>query len=175
MNASQIRHNETSLSSIARKVLSVIPENDAWPQKDIASELFRVTKARVDFSVLTGCLNTLVHAGFVKEPSRGLFRRVVVNGHAPEPDTQTAPEPEPETSPANETPFVTPPRPAVEIHFLDKFAAAAAQMREFADVLVAMAETVEDAALSAQNAVDGERHKHKKLEQLRDLLKGIDE
>ncbi len=174
MNAEHMRRNEGQLSTIARKILTIVPSDAPMAINDIAAELFRVTRARVDKDVLTGCLNTLVTAGLIKERQRGTFRRIDItpadtaseSAIAETVDVDTPPPPKPEP----------PIMRVVKLQetFFDKFARVAAEMRTASILLAKHADLIEEAALDAQKAIDDEKEKNKKFDQLRQLLKGIE-
>lgn len=66
-----------SMTAISGKVFEAVPIQEAWTVNQIVTALGRTSSTRVDMKTATGCLDTLKHAGLVKEIERGLFRQVV--------------------------------------------------------------------------------------------------
>lgn len=67
-----------SQSAIAKKVLEMVPIQEAWSRNEIASNLRRVTKSSPDVAVLDGCLIRLKDAGLIRERQTGLYQRVEI-------------------------------------------------------------------------------------------------
>ncbi len=167
MNARTQRQQEASLTAICRKVLSAVPHDEAQSLNAIASEMFRVTRARVDLRVVSGCLNHLLDDGFVKERPPGMFRRV--HAALPREDEPMAAS-TPEAKPDNVTRLPALPPVALPDEPLDDFADIAATLRGLAEAALDLAARVEEAALSAQKRVEQEQAKGARFEKLRKLL-----
>ncbi len=163
MNAERLREIEAAQSGIARKILEVIPTTEAWPGHAIGAELYRVTRSRVDKSVMMGCLKHLLSDGLIREPERGMFRRVVPNEHRLKVVAEPEPEPMPEPEPVDTTPADP----------LELLANAASDVRDLAAALLAVAEQIEEVALITQTTLDAVKAKTAQLDQLRALLKGL--
>ena len=168
MNQDQLRRAESGLTNIARKVLSAIPLDEPWRAQDIAQELFRVTRSRVDINVLMGCINNLMSHGLVREKPSGMYRRCYVyeNESVAEPPT------EPKAKAVESKPATPLRAPKVDEHFLDTLARAAGELRNLSSALVRVAALIEDAALNAQKAVEDEKQKSVRFDHLRALING---
>lgn len=64
------------MTSVAQKVYEAVPIQETWPNSSIHTEMKRRGMS-YDYSVLGGCLKTLVQAGLIKESTQG-FTRVAV-------------------------------------------------------------------------------------------------
>lgn len=82
MTISDAKHKEllAAQSAIARKVFEVVPIQQAWTSQAIGGALQQQTRASIQFRTLEGCLNTLLEAGLICEPKKGLFQRVTPRG-----------------------------------------------------------------------------------------------
>lgn len=68
-----------NMSAIARRVYEAVPAMEAWGASFIQSELNRTgCSTGRDFRTLQGCLSSLVEAGLVLEPERGVFKRAPI-------------------------------------------------------------------------------------------------
>jgi hypothetical protein len=158
MNYARYQQLESGQSSIARKVLTVVPLAADWDSRQIRSEMFRLTHSAPDLRTVEGCLRALVEAGLVKAIGSDHFRRVM-----PPPMPVTKPHPvipkeEPMTAKA-----------ATDTAF-DKMAKAAGELRTTAKQLIKVADEFEEAALQAQQQIQEERKKSERFHQLRQLL-----
>lgn len=151
-------------SSIAQKVLTVVPFAEEWDSRQIRSELFRVTHSAPDLRVVEGCLSKLVEAGLVKRLARELYRRTTIPPKPPAapPMPKSQPGPDPEPSVVREKPPID--------SSLDKLANAAAALRGLAFQFNRIATDIEDAALLAQQQIQDERKKSERFHQLKRLL-----
>lgn len=171
MNYAKYQQLVAGQSSIAQKVLTVVPFVEEWDSRQIRSELLRVTLSAPDLRVVEGCLRMLVDAGLVKRLAREMFRRT------PVPAKPSAIEKEkvelhleesmPAPLPSSETTQKQP-----ESVF-DRMAALAADLRNAGAMFTRAAILVEDIALQVQQQLDEERNKAGKFRQLGSLLKEL--
>lgn len=164
MNHAKYQQLVEGQSSIAQKVLSVVPFAVEWDSRQIRTELFRVTHSAPDLRVVEGCLSKLVDAGLVKRLAREMYRRTPVPAKA-------APAPTPIIEPiahAVET-LMPKEKPPVDSS-LDKLANAAAALRGLAFQFNKIAGDIEEAALLAQQQIQDERKKSERFHQLKRLL-----
>ncbi|MCA8430054.1 hypothetical protein [Burkholderia seminalis] len=148
-------------SAIAKKVLEMVPIQEAWSRAEIAGHLLRVTKSSPDPAVIEGCLGRLKDSGLIREPSRGRYQRVEVR----EREVLQVPVQKSEIT-------IAPPevQAALPIEILAKLSERA---RSLATELVMLASDIETAALTieqdnAENAANLE-----KLRQFQSLLKSL--
>lgn len=163
MNHAKYQQLVEGQSSIAQKVLTVVPFVEEWDSRQIRAELFRVTSSAPDLRVVEGCLGKLVEAGLVKRLARELYRRTSVPAKPTQP-TKLQPIPEP----ILEAPVVREKTPIDSS--LDKLANAAAALRGLAGQFNKIAGDMEDAALLAQQQIQDERKKSERFHQLKRLL-----
>lgn len=156
MNASRIARLEQGLTSIARKVLEVVPIAEPWPSSSIMAVLKR-NGQNIAQPVLDGVLQSLKDDGLVRE-RLGMFQRVY---KAPEDDSSDAGD-EPATAPG----AVVKIAPAPDL--LTRWGSIAGRLRALADDIDAAA--LESAEQFERADADGEQ-----LRKLRALLKGIAE
>lgn len=155
-------------SSIAQKVLSVVPFIEEWDSRQIRAELFRVTSSAPDLRVVEGCLSKLVEAGLVKRLARELFRRTPVPAKPVGIPVMATPPAKCQPAPILETTMVRE-KPPIDSS-LDKLANAAAALRGLAYQFNKIAGDIEDAALLAQQQIQDERKKSERFHQLKRLL-----
>ena len=148
MNPARLRAIENSQTSIAKKVLSCVPIQEAWTQHQIKMELHR-SGSRTDPRIIEGCLNTLLESGLIKEPTRGSFQRI----HIPDvqKDEPAVAQPQPEKKPVDP---------------LSRLATVAETLRELADDL-------EDIALEVTQTRSSNDEELEKLRTLKTLLKQL--
>jgi len=150
-----------SQSAIAKKVLEMVPIQDAWSRSEIASHLRRVTKSSPDVAVLDGCLVRLKDAGLIRERQTGLYQRVEIRErevlHVA---TETKIEPKGITSASAKSP-------------IDILASLAERARSLATSVVVLASDIETAALTIEQGNAESNANLDKLRQLQALLKSL--
>lgn len=151
----------SGLSAIARKVLEMVPIQEAWSRSEIAGHLLRVTKSSPDAAVIDGCLGRLKDSGLIREPSRGRYQRIEVR----EREVLKVPEQKPEQAAA-----ATEPQAILPIEILSQLAE---RTRSFATELVMLASDIETAALTIEQGNAENAANLEKLRQLQSLLKSL--
>ncbi|MCA8226185.1 hypothetical protein [Burkholderia vietnamiensis] len=151
----------SGLSTIAKKVLDMVPIQDAWSRSEIAGHLLRVTKSSPDAAVIDGCLGRLKDAGLIREPSRGRYQRVEVR----EREVLKVPVQKPEE--AVNAPVE---QPILPIEILSKLAERA---RTVATELVMLASDIETAALTIEQGNAENAASLEKLRQFQSILKSL--
>lgn len=158
MNNARQKAIEDSLTGIARKVYEATPLNEQWSAQQICTELFR-TGHRTDLHTVSGCLNSLIASGLIREATRNGFTRV-----APKPQPQLAAVQE-QPQPASE-----PSKPADP---LSRLASLAEKARALSGDLKTLATEIESAALDVESRIELEHADTAKLRQLQQILKGL--
>lgn len=165
MNHAKYQQLVEGQSSIAQKVLSVVPFREEWDSRQIRAELFRQTHSAPDLRVVEGCLRKLVDAGLVKELPRQLYQRSI----PPKPPAPPAPAPpRPQSKAVQERPVPT--SSEIDEQAFDRLARAGASLRDLAAQLAKVANEFEEAALAAQQQIQDERKKSQRFHQLKRLL-----
>ncbi|WP_321799720.1 hypothetical protein [Burkholderia sp. BCC1988] len=151
----------SGLSAIAKKVLDMVPIQEAWSRSEIAGHLLRVTKSSPDAAVIDGCLRRLKDAGLIREPSRGRYQRIEVREREvlKVPDQRTE-----QTAAAADEQAVLP------IDILSKIAERA---RSIATDLVMLASDIETAALTIEQGNAENAANLEKLRQFQSILKSL--
>ncbi|HDR9093358.1 hypothetical protein QZM46_17600 [Burkholderia vietnamiensis] len=151
----------SGLSAIAKKVLEMVPIQEAWSRSEIAGHLLRVTKSSPDAAVIDGCLGRLKDSGLVREPSRGRYQRVEVR----EREVLKVPVQKPEeavNAPVEQS--------ILPIEILSKLAERA---RSVATELVVLASDIETAALTIEQGNAENAASLEKLRQFQSILKSL--
>ncbi|WP_175681164.1 hypothetical protein [Burkholderia cenocepacia] len=151
----------SGLSAIARKVLEMVPIQEAWSRSEIAGHLLRVTKSSPDAAVIDGCLGRLKDSGLIREPSRGRYQRIEVR----EREVLKVPVQKPEeacAAPVEQS--------ILPIEILSKLAERA---RTVATELVMLASDIETAALTIEQGNAENVANLEKLRQFQSLLKSL--
>lgn len=81
LSPAQYQSKLDSQSAIARKVLSAVPINEAWPRTQIHTELHRATQSSIEGRTVDGCLKSLVEAGLVRMLSTSPLTYTQVRPH----------------------------------------------------------------------------------------------
>ena len=160
MTAARIRILENQQTGIAKKVYGAVPINEAWPSKAIVMELTRQGQVR-DFSIIKGCLNTPKEVGLIKEMSPGHFQRV-----KPKPIAEKEAEPM-STKPLN------PPTKSEPTEPVDRLAAIGTKLRGLSQMLLELADDIDEATLAFEEKASGNDEELAKLRQLKGLLKSL--
>lgn len=148
-------------NGIARKVLDMVPIQEAWSRAEIAGAMKRVTKSTPDVAVLEGCLARLKDAGLIRERGTGQYQRVEVREkEAVIVETAIVGNPGPKLAEP----------PAAPIDVLGRLSA---RVREMATQMVMLASDIETAALTIEQANESNSGELGKLRQLRELLTSL--
>ncbi|KVX33414.1 hypothetical protein WT32_02400 [Burkholderia anthina] len=151
----------SGLSAIAKKVLEMVPIQEAWSRSEIAGHLLRVTKSSPDAAVIDGCLGRLKDSGLIREPSRGRYQRIEVR----EREVLKVPVQKPEeavNAPVEQS--------ILPIEILSKLAERA---RAVATELVMLASDIETAALTIEQGNAENAASLEKLRQFQSILKSL--
>jgi hypothetical protein len=149
-------------SSIAQKVLSVIPFQEDWDSRAIRTELLRQTRSAPDLRIVEGCLRALLDAGLIKAVGREHWRRASM------PPAPTVAQAKPTIDQHEDVPVKEQPKTSASA--FDRMATAAAELRAAAKHLNQVAGQFEEAALEAQQQIQEERKKSERFHQLKQLL-----
>ncbi|WP_176079335.1 hypothetical protein [Paraburkholderia tropica] len=148
-------------TGIARKVLDMVPIQEAWTRAEIATAMKRVTKSSPDVAVLDGCLARLKDAGLIRERAAGQYQRIEVREkEAVIVATAIVANPGPKLAE----------QPAAPIDIL---AGLSSRVREMATQMVMLASDIETAALTIEQANESNSGELGKLRQLRELLTSL--
>jgi hypothetical protein len=163
MNDARIEELERGQTSVARKVLELVPIQEFWPASQIHTEAIR-KGISIDKSKVEGCLNSLKQSGLVKEKA-GTFTRVAARPRALLPERIVA----------QPVQFATPPITTAgsapeAIDPLDRIATVAAAIRAQANTIAKLADAVDTIALDVDAHIKSISQSSEKLRQLRELL-----
>ncbi|MFM0210431.1 hypothetical protein PQQ96_23800 [Paraburkholderia sediminicola] len=148
-------------SAIAKKVLEMVPIQEAWSRNEIASNLRRVTKSSPDVAVLDGCLVRLKDAGLIRERQTGLYQRVEIREREV---LHVATEISVEHIEVVSAPAKSP---------IDILSALSERVRTVATSMLVLASDIETAALTIEQANAESNANVDKLRQLQALLKSL--
>ncbi|KVF22927.1 hypothetical protein [Burkholderia cepacia] len=149
------------LSAIAKKVLEMVPIQEAWSRPEIAGHLLRVTKSSPDAAVIDGCLGRLKDSGLIREVSRGRYQRIAVR------EREVLKVPEQKSSEAT---VAAEPQAILPIEILSHLAE---RTRSLATQIVMLASDIETAALTIEQGNAENAANLEKLRQLQSLLKSL--
>ncbi|MBU9550390.1 hypothetical protein KTE50_17775 [Burkholderia multivorans] len=156
----------SGLSAIAKKVLEMVPIQEAWSRSEIAGHLLRVTKSSPDAAVIDGCLGRLKDSGLIREASRGRYQRVEVR----EREVLKVPELKLTSSRPEQATAALDEQSILPIEILSKLAERA---RAVATELVMLASDIETAALTIEQGNAENAANLEKLRQFQSLLKSL--
>ncbi|PQV50991.1 hypothetical protein [Paraburkholderia sp. BL21I4N1] len=148
-------------SAIAKKVLEMVPIQEAWSRNEIASNMRRVTKSSPDVAVLDGCIARLKDAGLIRERQTGLYQRVEIRERE---IIQVA------TAKAVESGSLAVESAKSPIDILSSLSERA---RQLATSIVMLASDIETAALTIEQGSAESNANLEKLRQLQALLKSL--
>lgn len=148
-------------SAIAKKVLEMVPIQQAWSRNEIASHLRRVTKSSPDVAVLDGCLVRLKDAGLIRERSVGLYQRVEIREREV---LHVAAEIKGDPQKAVDEPAKSP---------IDILSSLSERARSMATAMIVLASDIETAALTIEQGNAESNANLDKLRQLQALLKSL--
>nr|DAH87993.1 MAG TPA: hypothetical protein [Caudoviricetes sp.] len=149
-------------SAIAKKVLEMVPIQEAWSRTEIAGHLLRVTKSSPDAAVIDGCLGKLKASGLIREASRGRYQRIEVR------EKEVVKVPISEATLA--AVVAVEERAVAPIEILSKLSERA---RSLATQVVMLASDIETAALTIEQSNAENAANLEKLRQLQSLLKSL--
>ena len=174
---SAVRHQAllSGVTSLAQKVYGAVPITESWTHQQIFQEVSRLNISAA-YAIVSGCLNSLIAAGLVNEPTPGSFRRVGVRAAKPKPE---APAPAPTVPPVPPVPpqekapmtstAAAPAAPAP----IDRIGALAARVAQMAADLKTLATDIGEAACDAQAQLELSADDSNKLRQLQAILKTV--
>lgn len=162
-----------NLTGVAKKVYDVTPITQAWSSGFMVGELFRQGH-RVDKRTVDGVLNSLVDQGLVIERKRGEFTRapirtVVSMPSIPESRDMEIPKPVQQVMTPQAIGVLSP----KQTDLLDRMAAISGKLRDLGRDANSLAHDIDEAALSAQQRIEGASADASKLRQLQQLLRSI--
>lgn len=167
MNNARYRAIERGLESVVKKVLDIMPSDSEVRLKDIISS----TSMSHDQALRS--LRTLVDSGLAREPSPGVFLRIVPREPikaTPKPELSVV-HPQPvlgETTNSEEAPDKTPRR-----EIMDRIAEVGSRLRSFAEDASNLARLVDDIALDIADRISRIEAETQKMRQLQTLLKSL--
>lgn len=172
MNNARYQSILKNATSVARKVFDAIPISEPWTTQQVRSELIRSGVAVTrEYSVIEGCINTLVSSGLVIENPRGHFKRVEVSQSDPpkkQPPQKTVQSTQPMSEPEQMSTDDKKPFSA-----LDRLAALANRAATLSIAVKALASEIETAAIEVEQEMEKHAEGRQKLAQLQALLKGL--
>lgn len=170
MNAARASQVVQSLTGVAKKVYDVAPIAQRWSSGTIVGELFRLGH-KVDKRTVDGVLNDLVEKGLLIEPKRGEFMRATIKVPTlPPPASALAPVVPTQAKPqmaSIERPTLKP------ADLLDRMASISGKLRDLGRDASNLANDIDDAAIAAQQKIEGASADASKLRQLQQLLRSI--
>lgn len=152
------------VTQTARKVLESVPVMESWTLHKVVSDLHRRGVA-IDYRVVQGCVAALKDAGLVKEVAGGEWQKVIPRQQPikAEPLPQIIPDLKPEPVPMS--------KPQTH-QDTKKHEAPATRLGSLAAKLRALADELDDAALTIDEQIEGMQADSRRLKQLQELLKG---
>ena len=174
MNYARFKAIHHGMTAVAKKVYEAVPMSEAWSHSQIHTEIHRLGYG-VQYNIMSGCLNSLIGAGLVIEPSKGHFKREPVREPAIQlpskpvtPPPQTTPQPEEPM--ANTAITTTPPKAIAPLDRLMTLASRAVDLSKAAKTL---ANDIDDAAIAITQEIAATDAQYVKLRQLQALLKEV--
>lgn len=170
MRQSKFNSIFNGLSAIVKKVYEATPAQSAWDASQIHAEMYRTGASSCDMRTTKGCLDTLIKSGLVKEPTHGMFVRVLIEKHTPTQPYQCPPASKPYTTINTEQPTMTAHTTESPIEKISKLSAKSHALVEMAKKLSADIETV---AIEVEDMFSARDAETAKLKQLQALLKSL--
>ena len=156
MNLNQAKFNAifNGLSAIAKKVYEAVPISAPWDAQQIHHEMIRTFTAS-DLKTTTGCLNTLVSSGLIREPTKGTFVRIEVKQkvHTPMKKEETV-----------ATKLETP---------MDKLLSISSGLKTLTNTINGLAKELDEVALDIEIKLEADSAETQKLKQLQQILKSL--
>lgn len=176
LSAQRYQERRAGMTTVALKVLEVVPIGEAWPFRQLMGELRRRGIAIEAASVL-GSLNRLIEAGLVREPTPKCF---IAIPHKPEeaepvpnllPDQPKGPIAHLVSAPVRKEPEA---RPAPAVEPLQLLGQLAERARAMAVDMRALAADIDSAALQLDQAQERNTAAIKQLQAFKAMLQGIE-
>lgn len=177
MNNAKMTAIERNMTGIMRKVLDAVPIAEPWTIPQICSEIQRAGGTS-DRRAISGCLNTLVEYGLIREPVAGSFER--------KPHKPATPPATTESAAAKGADVMTMPQKSGEatsvppLSPLDRLAAAGHDLRELSRSISRqsknveqLAEEIDAVAIEVTEKISRIESDTAKMRQLQELLKSI--
>lgn len=173
MNTAKLRATEAALTGMVKKVLGFVSTEEVRSIAQVCGAMHNETGSRPDQRVVSGCLNTLVERGMVKEPQKGHFLRIA-DEKKPEPKVL----PEPASAVIRMMPALQVSTPAHDFGLqdgdaMDRLAGIAKRLGGIADVVRNLVSDLEDVALDVETKMHKINTDTAKLRQLQELLKSL--
>jgi hypothetical protein len=174
MKESRQRQLLEGQSSVARKVFEGVPIQEAWAENEILKAM-RTSGVTIAAHTIRACLLDMKDVGLIKEPRQGQFQRAPVQPYLRQSEA-VAPKPVennpiPASEPVMQTPTAKTPTP------LDLLGTVATELvllsSEFSERMKALADRVEDVALSVAAQRESDAAIIAQATQLKELLKGF--
>jgi hypothetical protein len=173
MNEARFNAIYRGITDQAKRVYQVVPIAEKWTVPQIMTELARINGTK-DVRIVSGCLNSLKDSGLVKEVSGGAWMRVevkikqpavaVIEAVAQPEDAEPVPainmKPEPTPVPKTVSP-------------MERIGALSSQALAIIQSLHQLAADIEAAALEIEEQMESNNRDNAKLQQLKELLKGL--
>lgn len=173
MNQARFNGVYNGLTSIAKKVYEAVPISEPWDTKKIVSELHRCG-VNTDPSIIAGCLNSLISAGLVHEPSTKMFVRVQIKPKPAREERAPQDAPEPIKATNEIPPIVTKPNATPKAHdTIEKMSALASRARQLSEDMKVLAGDIETTALEIEEQNMLREKDATKLRQLQTLLREL--
>ena len=172
MNAAKAATALKSMTSVAQKVYEAVPVQEHWSAGQIRNEAMRLHGTAPDLHVLQGCLGALENADLVRKTGQGTYIRTPVRQPviALKEPVQASPQPAqsapaPAQAAANE--------PAMPVEPMVALAEMSQRLRLKAADLIAMADELDEMALSVEEGIEKMKSDSSTLRQLQTLLKSL--
>lgn len=159
MNQSRFDAVYRGLSAQAKKVYEVLPISEPWGPSQIMQELHRKNISMSDMRVVIGCINSLIDAGCVDEPSKGMFIRAEIK-------ERSAPSPEFKVVKQKETKVKQEENKQTEASPIDRLSILSRRLRD-------LASDMDDAAIALAEQAQKNEAETIKMRQLQALLKSL--
>lgn len=171
MNQAKFDGVHRGLSAQAKKVYDSLPIEQAWSPVQIMQELHRRNCGLNDMRVVIGCINSMIDAGCVAEPEKGMFRRVEVRQKeqikAPKlVSVKSIEEPPMAKAIVSASPVTTSTNKASTVGPIERLSALAQKLRE-------LATDMETTALDLAEEAEKNDADTAKMRQLQALLKSL--
>jgi len=173
MNEARFNAIYRGISEQAKRVYQVVPITDKWSVSQIMTELARINGSK-DVRIVSGCLNTLKDSGLVKEVAGGMWVRVEVKIKQPAAvviEAVAQPEDAEPVPAINTKPEPTPVSKIVSP--MERIGALSSQALAIIQSLHQLAADIEAAALEIEEQMESNNRDNAKLQQLKELLKGL--
>lgn len=170
MSSAKFERIFVGLTSAAQKVYEAVPISETWSANKIGSELRR-KNIGIDFSIVQGCLNSLIDVGLVVERGRGEFRRTPIRKAAEKQEiAQPTEEIEMQNKPQATKTAAKPATNAAPMTVLDRLGELSQRVAQMSHQLTALSSDITDAAVEIQSQMDANEENIAKVRQLQTLL-----